>query len=351
MRAAQLSIGRNEIEGPLRGYHHETYVFPLPDGIGLGQGRWKCREPRSNLLWFDRRCFVSEEQLLKALAGHIERIPDVFDVDSTGLQRFVEGQTLGSLYTFGEALPEPILDQIVLLFEQLVRVAPETITVERRCVEEDRPADGDTNGFLDRLIHFTEEQVYKKNRRRFGELFQDLGVDNSVFPRLRKRTVRLSGRPFCLLHADLHRENFIIDPQQQLWTIDWELAMVGDPLYDLATHLFLMQYPDEQSKWVQKLWAEVVEHIRPGSSAGMAEDLPLLMDYKRAQSVFTDVIREAMSLVSGPDIDTELAQAGWKLHEILTVAADPLDLSSVPSQEDITAALDRWRRDDSQAKG
>ncbi|CAM5643364.1 hypothetical protein SGRIM128S_09667 [Streptomyces griseomycini] len=34
---------------------------------------------------------------------------------------------------------------------------------------------------------------------------------------------------------------FIVDPQGGLWVIDWELAMIGDPLYDLATHLHLMR--------------------------------------------------------------------------------------------------------------
>ncbi|MEU6146612.1 phosphotransferase [Streptomyces sp. NPDC047081] len=344
VRAVEVSGGSQEIEGPLLGYHHETYVIPLPLGTSADGGRWKCREPRGNLLWFDRRCFVSEEQLLKALAGRIEHIPDVFDVDSTGLQRFIEGQTLGSLYAFGEALPEPILDQIIVLFEQLAQVAPETLTIERRCEKEDRPADGDTNGFLERLIHFTQRRVYEENLEDFGGLFADLGLSEKSFTRLREHTAHLEERPFCLLHADLHRENFIIDPQQQLWTIDWELAMVGDPLYDLATHLYLMQYPEEQRKWMEKLWAEAVDGIRPRSSEGLEHDLPRLLDYKRAQSVFTDVIREALSLGAGPDVATRLDQAGRKLHQVLTAATEPLGLS-VPSSEKIRAALARWRRE------
>jgi hypothetical protein len=350
VRAGEVSGGSKEIEGPLLGYHHETYVIPLPWGTSADGGRWKCREPRSNLLWFDRRCFVSEEQLLKALAGRINHIPDVFDVDSTGLQRFIEGQTLGSLYAFGEALPESILDQIIILFEELTQVAPGTLAIDRRCEKADRPPDGDTKGFLERLIHFTQRRVYEDNLPKFGSLFNDLGVGKKSFERLRERAVDLRPRPFGLLHADLHRENFIIDSQQQLWTIDWELAMVGDPLYDLATHLYLMQYPEEQGKWMEKLWAEAVDEIRPGSSEGLEHDLPLLMDYKRAQSVFTDVIREALSLGAGPDVATRLDQAGWKLHQILTAAAEPLGLS-VPSRGKITAALARWRPERPHSEG
>jgi hypothetical protein len=101
---------------------------------------------------------------------------------------------------------------------------------------------------------------------------------------------------------------------------------------------------------MEKLWAEAVDEIRPGSSEGLEHDLPLLMDYKRAQSVFTDVIREALSLGAGPDVATRLDQAGWKLHQILTAAAEPLGLS-VPSRGKITAALARWRPERPHSEG
>lgn len=67
--------------------------------------------------------------------------------------------------------------------------------------------------------------------------------------------------------------------------------MLGDPLYDLATHLYLMRFPADQHRRVIRDWCRVVEHIRPGSSRGWEHDLPLILDFKRAQSVFTDVIR------------------------------------------------------------
>ncbi|MEV0642731.1 phosphotransferase [Streptomyces sp. NPDC050619] len=333
------------VEGPLLGYHHETYVFPLPgEAASPHPVRWKCREPRDNLLWFDRRCFVSEEQLLKALAGRITHIPDVFDIDAISLQRFIEGRTLGSFDTFGGAVPGPVLDQIVVLFEELAGVTPETLTIERRCTDEDRPEDGDTNGFLKRLVHFTEKRVYEENLPRFERLFGDLGVDGRSFKWLGNHVDGLSERPFCLLHADLHRENFVIDSRRRLWTIDWELAMVGDPLYDLATHLYLMRYPAWQKRRMVKRWRAAVERIRPGGTAGLERDLSLLIDYKKAQSVFTDVIREAMSLHLGPDAEDRLDRAGRKLRKILLAAAEPLGLDMVPSRGEIVTALVRWRQ-------
>ncbi|GGM25118.1 hypothetical protein GCM10010129_82070 [Streptomyces fumigatiscleroticus] len=345
LRAVEASGDASVVEGPLQGYHHETYVFPLPGGAGAEPVRWKCREPRAGLLWFDRRCFASEEQLLDALAGRVGGIPDIIDFGGVRLQRFVEGRTLGSLYASGTPVPDPLARQILRLFRQLARVTAETLLVKRRCKPEDRAEDGDSDGFLERLVRFTEENVYQRNLEDFGRLFSALGVDEDSFRTLRKHVSGLTGRPFFLLHADLHRENLVVDARERLWTIDWELAMTGDPLYDLATHLYLMRYPRQQERWMAERWRTAVEEARPGGSRGLEHDLPLLIDYKKAQSVFTDVIRAALSLDSLPDGTRErTVRAGRRLREILAAAAGPLGLESVPTAGAIATALDRWRR-------
>jgi aminoglycoside phosphotransferase (APT) family kinase protein len=379
-RAAALSPDARAIEGPLHGYHHETYVVPLPSS-GAGDVppgvRWKCREPRPGLLWFDRRCFASEEELLRALKGRIASVPEVIEVLGTRLQRFVEGRTLGELCPAGQPVPPVLLRQIVELFRQLAGVAPKDLPVERTCTPEDRAADGDTETFLMRLVDFAETRVYQHNQERFGKLFQDLGVRVEAFDHLREHVRGLRPRPFCLLHADLHRENFVVDAERRLWTIDWELAMFGDPLYDLATHLYLMRYPPRQEAWLKEQWCAAVESARPGGSHGWRRDLERLLDFKRAQSVFTDVIRVALSLVPGDGLapgnglvpddgfapgdgfvpgggrereagpaesGRRCAHAGRKLQAILRAAAGPLGLTDVPDSERIAEALAHWCR-------
>ncbi|MER6035529.1 aminoglycoside phosphotransferase family protein [Streptomyces sp. NPDC001835] len=346
LHAVEVSGDESVVEGPLHGYHHETYVFPLLGEMGrVRPGRWKCREPRADLLWFDRRCFVSEEQLLQSLAGRIRGIPEIVEVGGLGLMRFIEGRTLGSVCSSGSPVPAVYRRQIIDLFEQLVTMAPASISAGRRCEPDDRPDDGDTEGFLERLVHFTEHQVYQHNLDRFETLFSELGLGEDSFKHLRKHVSGLTERPFCLLHADLHRENFIVDPGRRLWTIDWELAMVGDPLYDLATHLHLMRYPDRQARGMAEQWRTTVERVRPGSANGWRQDLNRLIGYKRAQSVFTDVIRAALSL------DTP-ANAGWrhvvpvalKLRAILAEAARPLGLEALPGPHRVVTALGRWCR-------
>lgn len=344
-RAVELSGSESTLEGPLKGYHHETYVFPLPGGMadGAEQIRWKCREPRENLLWFDRRCFVSEEQLLRELAGRVRRIPDIIESGGIGLQRFIEGRTLGSRYESRRPIPEPLFLQVGQFFRQLACVWPGTVDVGRRCAPNDRAADGNSAEFLERLICFTEEKVYQKNLVKFGGLFASLGVGEVNFKRLRSRVADMKDRPFCLLHADLHRENFIIDLRDQLWLIDWELAMFGDPLYDLATHLYLMDYPDHQERSMTKHWRECVEAGNPGGSHGWETDLDRLLGFKKAQSVFTDVIRVALTVGAGAEFNRWLLpRACRKIQHVLAAARDPLGLEAVPSSWQIAVALFQW---------
>jgi hypothetical protein len=116
--------------------------------------------------------------------------------------------------------------------------APDMIDAERRCEHQDRPENGDTTGFLERLIVFIEKQVYAKNLAEYGGLFHGLGVDGESFTRLRKNMIGLSERPFCLLHADLHRKNLVTDAQGRLWTIDWEMAMPAPARLQRAQSVF-----------------------------------------------------------------------------------------------------------------
>ncbi|KQW16932.1 aminoglycoside phosphotransferase family protein [Streptomyces sp. Root369] len=347
--AEELGGGSSAVKGPLKGYHHDTYVLSMPDGTRIV----KIREPRAEILWFDRRCFQSEEELLRALQGQVGRIPVIFDVEGMGLQGFIAGRTVGQHLLWNRRVPDAVFDQVVDLFRQMVRITPDMLKVDRRCGAEDRAEEGDCNGFLDRLVAFSEERVFLQNQERFGRLFSELGLTGESFALLRKNVSGLRDRPFCLLHADLHRANLIIDGNGELWAIDWELAMFGDPLYDLATHLYLMRYPGDQERRMTGEWCRIVERVRPGSSYGWETDLPLILNFKRAQSAFTDTIRVSQSLLVRDGRTFNWAGLPWaarKLRRVLERAAEPLALKEVPSRGEIMGALVRWHADADRAK-
>ncbi len=330
------------VDGPLQGYHREWYVVrPHPELTDMG--RVKVGEPRRGIPWFDRRSFPYEDELLPRLAdlGTLS-IPPVRRLESLGLvvHGFVEGESLASLCPAGTAVDEGLLSQIMSVFGELARVHPDTVV--KWGIGESGMGEGDCRQFLQGLIRFTRDDVYEPNRKWFGELFEQLGVPaDALAPDswLVSEAAELSAhRPFCLLHGDLHRANFIVDHEGRLWTIDWELATVGDPLYDLATHLHLMNYPVDQQHEVEEQWRATMHEVLPGATAGFHADLPRYLAYKRAQSVFTDVVRQAMALRSCETPEErahQLKRTGMTIKGVLERARSSLNPATVPDAETI----------------
>ncbi|WP_326689482.1 MULTISPECIES: phosphotransferase [unclassified Streptomyces] len=333
------------VHGPLRGYHREWYVVS-PAADFPGTGRVKVGEPREDALWFDRRCFASEDALLTELARRaLPRIPPVYRLgEGPSLHGFIEGTPLDALAPAGTPVAAGHLGQIMEMFTHLSAVRPDGFSVPRLCRAEDRPVDGDSAGFLRSLIRFTRERAYRRHLPRYGRLFNQLGLPRGALgPRspLAAAAAALTPRPFSLLHGDLHRANFIVDDAGGLWTIDWELAMLGDPLYDLATHLYLMNYPAGQQREVIRRWQALMSRALPGSTAGTEEDLPRYLAYKRAQSVYTDIVRHASALhsASSAQVRRERLRASAKdVHQVLTRGAEALGLREVPTPAEVEDA-------------
>ncbi|MFF3399205.1 hypothetical protein ACFYW6_11860 [Streptomyces sp. NPDC002659] len=190
-RAAELSEDGRALEGPLKGYHHETYAFPLPaeNRLSARFARGKLRDPRPGLFWFDRRCFLSEDRLLIALRGRISRIPECVEVaHNVCLQGFIEGRTLGSRARFGRPLSDRHVRQLGQLFEELAAIKSDEIDIRRICTERYRSRDGDSADFLLGLIRFTEEEVCRTHADRFGGLFRELGVCDDALKGLKTAT-------------------------------------------------------------------------------------------------------------------------------------------------------------------
>ncbi|MER5614724.1 phosphotransferase [Streptomyces sp. NPDC002215] len=347
--AAALVPDESLLVGPLNGYHHETYAFPLPaDGGSGAQTWWKCRYPRAGLLRFDLRWFTSEQALLAALQGRVTRIPVVAERAGVPLYSFIEGRTLGETCPPGTPLTERHLGQLGVLFGELVSIGADGIGIDGT----GGVPEGDSAAFLSRLIGFTEHHVRRRHLSRYGALFAELGVPGGGLDRLRGEARGLTPRPFTLVHGDLHRENLVVDARGDLWTIDWELAMVGDPLYDLATHLHLMRYPRREGERVAAVWRDAAEDVRSGSSEGWERDLPVLLKYKRVQSVYTDVIRAALALgPGGPGTEKGAerrlpARESGRIREVLAAAAVPLGMVRVPTSRQIRTAYENWFESD-----
>ncbi|MFF3311461.1 phosphotransferase family protein [Streptomyces sp. NPDC002952] len=113
----------------------------------------------------------------------------------------------------------------------------------------------------DRLVELVDD-LPKRSRQLARVLgLPDAGRLKSI---LSSRSV--SPRKTVLLHGDLNPWNLVRDDSGRgLVIIDWEMAMVGDPLYDLVRHLHLTPHSAEVKgrmfrRWAGKLAPQYTHH-------------------------------------------------------------------------------------------
>jgi hypothetical protein len=272
-------------------------------------------------------------------------VPEVIGDGPVSVHRFIQGRTLGAVRGPGSRIRRRHFGQLLELYRSLARYDTGSLADLSRIGsgDPDRAGGGDSTAFLLGLIEYTDQRVYRLNRREFGRLFAALGVPDDALARLAKDITDdpLTPRPYILLHGDLHRENLIVDLAGDLWAIDWELAGIGDPLYDLATHLHLMRYPGGQGRRMVRRWAAAVSAECAGAAEGAMEDLPKYLAYKRVQSVYTDVLRAVRSPVAPADRHERL-HAARPVRDALVAAADALLVDRVPTLREIESVLAHW---------
>jgi aminoglycoside phosphotransferase (APT) family kinase protein len=342
-------LGADRVEGPLKGYHHEAYAVRLDQGSPLaGEFRWlKLREPRPGVFWYDMRRFASEDQLLELLHGRVPRVPRVSGYgrgrDRVRFLAFIEGVTMDRLPEAAGRVADRYLDQIEELFAALAAVDVASLGHEDLLDCGYRPPStcNRSAAFLRRLVHFSTAHAYSNAPlRAMGGLLADLGLQGEPLIEFEKSLPDLADRAPRLVHGDLHRKNFVVDRGGLLWTIDWELALVGDPLYDLATHLHLMGYAPDQEQDVIRRWRRAVGEPAATTNA----DLPHYLTFKRLQSVFTDVVRSSALLQLDGCEGGRLRSAAARVHRSLTAARAPLCMDKVPPLPAVEAALQAWCR-------
>ncbi|MGW7270545.1 HAD-IA family hydrolase [Streptomyces sp. NPDC054864] len=285
------------------------------------------------------RIWRSEAQLLSVVTRYLREVPRcVADFGDWSIHAYRAGQALSEVNPDG-----PVDDDLMQSFAQFFARTAGVPKEELPPRPDGWPNSGESQSFLDWLIDFTEEQVHRPNRGRFGTLFEAVGIRSDVMRKFKGDPDRppLMSRPFCLLHTDVHRANVVID-EGELVVIDWELAIYGDPLHDLATHLVRMDYDKDEQRRMTSLWSEaMVRAGHEGMTAGLGTDLGVYLDFEYAQSVFPDVMRAALDLLADAD-DDDFKAAALKVCRALRRAAEPLRLADVPDERRVARALRDW---------
>ncbi|WP_189110551.1 aminoglycoside phosphotransferase family protein [Streptomyces camponoticapitis] len=108
----------------------------------------------------------------------------------------------------------------------------------------------------------------------------------------------VSPRTSALLHGDLNPWNLIRNETHDgLTIIDWEMAMVGDPLYDLVRHLHLTPHGAQTRERMLGRWSK---RLDPEFTRGWEEDWRFYRWMEIVRSAYIDLDR----LLTGESLDT-----------------------------------------------
>lgn len=329
------------------GHHNQNRITQLGQplglllGVGFGGVLVKFRAP-GDAIEVVPRIWRGKSEVLAAADRKVRDVPHrLLDFDKLTVDAYVRGRVLSKVVPAGGTYGTDRLQMLADFFAALADVRDGLPGLPADWAE-----DGDTWGFLEWQARFTADKVYRPNRPRFGTLFDAVGVPEDAMERFMDAVPRLTQRPFSLLHTDVHRGNIVVSPRKdgdRLVVIDWETAMYGDPLHDLATHLVRMGYGDTETRSMIKLWARTMSlsgHVE--ATAGLAKDLPVYLAFEHAQSVFADVMRAALALPDQPaeqdfvDAVDRVRRAVRRARKALNLGGPPLDTSTAE------AALRAW---------
>lgn len=77
-----------------------------------------------------------------------------------------------------------------------------------------------------------------------NKILNELNINKNILDKL--KNIELDDtRNLSLIHGDIHSGN-MIEKDNHIYLIDWELATIGDIAYEVATHSILMNYSNEE---------------------------------------------------------------------------------------------------------
>ncbi|MCP3821076.1 aminoglycoside phosphotransferase family protein [Streptomyces sp. A3M-1-3] len=145
-----------------------------------------------------------------------------------------------------------------------------------------------------------------------------LGLPNAY--RLREILSRhtVVQRPPVLLHGDLNPWNLVRHERTgELTIIDWEMAMIGDPLYDLVRHLHLTPHRAEIRQRMYARWIRNMSLRGEAYVQGWADDRHIYRWIEIVRSAYVDLDR----LVTGMSLDAPNVRRAVDSYSMTLLAA------------------------------
>lgn len=244
------------------------------------------RFPRPDEPQMDPRPF-DETSLMTVLSKTnlpVAKLLRVSEDRTYSVYEFIEGQTLQDMAPSGSKLPAEIKAGIAEFYAELATTPQDGIP---ELLAHDWPTKGPGLIFFEKILEkaWKIQDEYWLSHKNYYEFLQ---LPKDPYSRFLAKGAKLTPRPWQLLHADLHRGNIMVRPDNSIVAIDWELAMYGDLLYCIASHLHRMMYGAQERIEM----AAMIKAALPAQyQTNYDEDLSFYLDYEALKSIITDTVR------------------------------------------------------------
>jgi len=311
-----------------RGYYNKNIRVAVADEVFNVRIPLEGAEPIDVRLW-------DEAEILSAIQGKVASAPQLryaSDFPRYQVHDFIEGTVLDDYAPRGARVPDHIMHDVVSLISEM-SMLPEGSLPE---LPAGWPKSGDSTGFGLVLSDWTLD-VYRRFQKSHAYLFESLGIPRDPVDGVARRWTDLTPRDYQLVHADLHRKNIIVQRGGAVF-IDWEFALWGDPVYEMAVHLHKMDYPDGQRADVLAAWAEA---LRDRLAGGWRNDIAIYLDHERVKSAIVDTVRYSKAFASS-DATPERIYLARRLRGKINAARPVWGCSPDVTEEAVWAVLSNW---------
>lgn len=149
--------------------------------------------------------------------------------------------------------------------------------------------------------------------------------------------LRVSARPRrrVLIHGDIHRKNMRVSVDSPSWyLLDWEMAQVGDAVYDLAVALWKFKLTAADRQRFLGSWADAMPDE---AIAGWESDLTRYIDVERLKTACVHIYRTADALRKAPPGKSGRVELVWQWLSDRAAASDLLGEAAVDPDEALAA--------------
>ncbi|MDX3853662.1 phosphotransferase [Streptomyces sp. AK02-01A] len=224
------------------------------------------------------------------LSGQVPRLLYRSAEPAFQVYEFVDGAVIDDAYPKETRVPDAVPGDVVRLLRRLTDVPREAMPD----LPDSWPRDGDTSGF-GRLLQSVTAGVIDRFQDSHAALFSELGIPTAPLETVTDQWDALARRPFRLVHSDIHRKNMILRDGAVSF-LDWELALWGDPVYELAVHLHKMGYQTDEAEAVVRDWSR---DMPTPLINGWQPDLDAYLRHERIKSAVVDSVRYAQIIAQG----------------------------------------------------